>query len=766
MFGSPVKPVAIAASATGGAQPSSERDRHDSVSRTRIEEWVASQSEDSSHDRGTAVAASRSSSSRAPTTGNEHPQEHRSSSMPRSDGAFNPYHSRPDSSAFQRKISAQSNDSIRTDSWQSSLAPNFVTGSMADHEAVLPGVDRNLPVSSSLIDFVVVLSRLTNTVAMLTDVICPTSALIGGSSNSGSGGLNNSAASSPTPVALVSGRVRSVSVSSVGDETEVDDVQWHKSMDVAATACAMYHHVFMSALDMLSECATLYADNMLCADLCGIPEGIAAHLIGQSLLDHIKAQREAGLLWGCRHHDASQRCSSSRAASPTPDATAESAAGRAHIRYSSVPCSAQCATGGLGGGLPGIEPIAAEMCTRVNNVMSLLSAYPLLQSIMLGQVCQKWQLPGRDSGLPFTPSLALGPAVTGKTDKRCNDVCAHLGQVLDGMIYIIAYRINQFAAPCLQELLSLHLPASYSLGEHLQPLDLYLSRHLSKIKLALYEECFQSLLLVLWKMTVQNIHKVFADWQTEKKKVRLDDRACFLLRVTAHFMQFFHSCKAGLDMELVSNVARPLLQLLDVFTMPTGSLASLHQRLSHRQPDTAADQNGMNIPPGLVTALYSDLHAKKKCFSGGQLSQRLAARCGQFGLSGALQSRQRLAQHLLSFGVIRPVDDSQSGPSTRMPAFHDSNSALYRFTESEESSSDTQVGHLLSSLQVHCLDSSRLDDSAASTSRDASSSSLRTASSSSTSIAIDSVVNALRNRCSYDRTAKAYLSRSGLAAAP
>lgn len=640
-----------------------------------------------------------------------------------------------DRASVERKISAQSNDSARTSRFSfSERSAMFSTGAAGPDRA---SSEKMLPVSSSLVDLVVVMSRLTNSIASLTAVICPPLSGHSAATTPMSTGSGFNLGGSDSPQLLA--------------EASTNSVRWQKTMDVAATVAQMQRQVFEESLGMMSECAILYVDNMLCADLCGLPEGVADCLIGSELLDHVKSRHQLGLLWGCRHHQVAERCSNSRPSSPSS----------ATVKSRDVRCSPRCTAGN--GDAPSIEPIAAEMCTRVNNVVSLLSSYPLLHACMLERVCQTSQYPGRDSGLPFSPIGGVDPVCDSMAESHCNKVCAHIGKVLDALLYIMAHRINQVAAPCLHELLALRLPASYSLAEQLLPLTQYLSRHLSQLKACLYEESFRSLLAVLWKMIVQNLQKAQLKLlQVSKKKVRIEDEARFLLRVVAHFMQFFHCGGDGMEMEVISSVSRRLVHHLNVVAMPTTNLTSLHQRL-HERLQYSSVQAGVDVQPGLVQALRNDLHALRKCFSGRDLCDWLAARCSQFGLSSSQQSILRIAQTLLSLGVIRVLDESQND-GTPLPAaaaaasrettpvFVDNGSLLYRFVDSEDCNADSPAGQLLCSLELDRLEASQLQDSTSLPEQTAVPA---------RNTAVEGILAVLRSRSTYDRDAKAYLTRTG-----
>ena len=721
-FGSPVKKISSVTVPSAVHHPSPAFDK------SRTETWVASmsQSDDTDATPSPASTTHRPSANPAVTYAVENGSQSSLSSAtlpgsPDQDGHRVDNDGVNSLPAMERKISAQSNDSARTSRYSFSERSSFSpilhsidsAGLTSSHLPVMS--ERSILVSSSLIDLIVVQTRLANTIASLTNVICPLSVPVSQSSTT-------------------TGTRLSPDAESLGS-----DVHWHKGMDIPLTVQSMQKAVFEESLDMMSECAMLYADNMLCADLCGIPEGVAVCLIGQDLLEHIKSRQREGTLWGCRHHHVAERCSSH----PSSPSTSSDA--------NDVRCSAHCVANG---DIPAIEPIAAEMCTRVNNVVSLLSSYPLLHSYMLDRVCQPSSYPGRDSGLPFSPSSGVDPARDRLVENCSSKVCAHIGKVLDGMIYIMAHRVNLFAAPCLRELLSLDLPPSYSLAEHMQPLTKYLSRHLSKLKSCLYDASFRSLIVVLWKMIVQTLQQVHLEsMQSSNRKGRLEDRARFLLRVVPHFMEFFHCCGDGMAMDLVSSISRRLVHNLNVVSMPTGSLILLFKRLQ-RRAEVSSVQGSVDIQPALVQALRHDLHALRKCFTGRELCDWLTSRCGQFGISSSLHSKHRIAQSLLNLGFIRFVDQSRL-PESATPIFADSSSVLYRFVNSEECSTDSLAGQLLGSLEINRLEDSQLEQS-------------HSLSSSGSGVvpprnsALDCVITVLKSRSGYDRDARAHLARTGI----
>ena len=96
-------------------------------------------------------------------------------------------------------------------------------------------------------------------------------------------------------------------------------------------------------LDCLCSTVCAYADNMLCMDLCGTSSSTASRLAGPRLVEYLQTQRRSGLIWGCRHN------------------TKEN---RSCFEYMDKRTNFLCDRH---------EPITRDMCTRINNVMAILT---------------------------------------------------------------------------------------------------------------------------------------------------------------------------------------------------------------------------------------------------------------------------------------------------------------------------------------------------------------------------------------------------------
>ena len=96
-------------------------------------------------------------------------------------------------------------------------------------------------------------------------------------------------------------------------------------------------------LDCLCSTVCVYADNMLCMDLCGTSSSTASKLAGPRLVEYLQTQQRSGIIWGCRHN------------------TREN---RSCFEYMDKRTNLLCDRH---------EPITRDMCTRINNVMAILS---------------------------------------------------------------------------------------------------------------------------------------------------------------------------------------------------------------------------------------------------------------------------------------------------------------------------------------------------------------------------------------------------------
>ena len=96
-------------------------------------------------------------------------------------------------------------------------------------------------------------------------------------------------------------------------------------------------------LDCLCSTVCVYADNMLCMDLCGTSSSTASKLAGPRLVQYLQTQQRSGLIWGCRHNAKENRCC---------------------FEYMDKKTNLLCDRH---------EPITRDMCTRINNVMAILT---------------------------------------------------------------------------------------------------------------------------------------------------------------------------------------------------------------------------------------------------------------------------------------------------------------------------------------------------------------------------------------------------------
>ena len=591
------------------------------------------------------------------------------------------------------------------------------------------GRPKIIPVSSSLVEVMVLLARLTSFAATLTTVICPQE-------------LHGRARpAAPRRRLSQSGpsRDRSLSAplsSDQGETTSPADTasMWHVDMDVMATVCLMEKKLHGATLDAIGRIAMLYADNMLCADVCGVTDETAEDLVGRELLMHLKEQHEDGCLFGCRHVHMEQRCQGSP----------KSPVSRSGWRQTS--CSHSCHHQSD----DQFEPMTLEMCVRINNLAGLAALYPPLQCHLAKQLESSKVPADRDSGLPFSP-MDLYDDGEKRIDAGLERICQHIQAAHDGLVRTMAHRLSLFAGQCLGALVELHLP-EITLSEHMRPMTEYLVRHLGEIKASLYATSFVMMLRTLWTMLVQllqdNVCEESTDIAGKSGVDRLtESHAMFLLRVIGHLMQFFHSDIAGLSMDVVVETAQPLLNVLHLHTLSTSSLSTMHAQalLSLRN----GLQAQLDLPVETLCRVRRDLHALRKCFSGRQLFDWLSTHAGKLGINESRFSH--ICQSLLRSGIISPItvptgtDDgdqlTRSG-SYESRGFDETTSSLYRFTNLDECPDGDDVTCLVSRVELTNSTDSELAEGWRSCQQKMA----------------DSLLRILKGRMNDDKTARAYVA--------
>ncbi|KAK7477508.1 hypothetical protein BaRGS_00031272, partial [Batillaria attramentaria] len=115
-------------------------------------------------------------------------------------------------------------------------------------------------------------------------------------------------------------------------EPERDALAWRAALQ------SYEDKVYVNIVQVMCQGLKVYADNMLCLDLCAVPKDIARRVIGSMLVDHAIRQQRARRIWGCRHQlEGHENCFAF------------------HNRHATFLCDRY-------------EPITQKMCVRINNV--------------------------------------------------------------------------------------------------------------------------------------------------------------------------------------------------------------------------------------------------------------------------------------------------------------------------------------------------------------------------------------------------------------
>ncbi|XP_076460289.1 uncharacterized protein LOC143293368 [Babylonia areolata] len=477
----------------------------------------------------------------------------------------------------------------------------------------------------------------------------------------------------------------------------------------------------LNIVQALCEVIGVYADNMLCLDLCAVPKNIAKRVIGQSLVEHAIGQQQQHKVWGCRHQlQGLQTCTAfhNRKAAYLSD------------RY---------------------EPITQKMCVRINNVM-------VCQSFL--DWCDKQTqaahlhcphcghaphdipdgMDGPDEGRarsdpsaqcsdPHAPTGGAGDCRgshpgcgngRGLKQQWLGQTATHLMAVWTALCRLLAFRINLFLHDGLTLLLTLKAP-DVSIATCLSPLTVFLRSHLDALSSWLYRRSFRRVIDFLWIFIVQDIEEEVGRLFLEKGS-KLSPH--LLLQTLMHLMKFMNNSEKGITRELLLSQAEGVMTKLQLWTLSSLQLMALYQNLMDRY--TAGDgtprggqgeDGGGGTRPGVpLTALHRlhhDLQDRQKCFSGAQLTlwirhhPHLLLPPDQLSLSRDLASLTKeraltIAQHLLDTQVIVDLEtwnsvhsDTSSIVEQQYPevslldSLHSSQTSIGYHDDSDDSSTPT-----------------------------------------------------------------------------
>ncbi|CAH1257972.1 Hypp1933 [Branchiostoma lanceolatum] len=494
---------------------------------------------------------------------------------------------------------------------------NFSTATDSDSRE---GKIKVFPLSASYVDTICMIRRAAEFVETLCKVLCPDESVL-------------------------------VTISEV--ETDAEEVIGHQEEveDAHNLVTDIKYGLYQKLLQVFSTVLCLYGDNLLCLDLCATPDSVAKELLGSMMVQHLMGEKENFATWGCRHMlNGKSSC----------------------FQYISKQANYLCDS---------FEPVTEEMCVRINNIHALLDVLPKVDELLhkaVGSIsckdsrCQDAVnedyvvvdlcTPGTPPTSPWTDSDRDGTGHSSSTPhpsptrqvnngqrsagdgspgqraperkssgKRGNRsayvpyravvVCHirwHLHRVRNGLIRLLAYKINQFFHQALSLLLSLPL-YGYTIQQRLQPLAEFLSNHFQAFSDWLYSECVPKLQKSIWELIVKDFEQEAAKLKHQNNSAA---KAKTLLQAVAFLVQFVHAEGQGLDLENLMAPAEGVLRELEWYTVPTRQLISQYKRLAAEDlvPSRRLSTQSVSLPSlEVMYWMRHEMHSVRKCFSGKQM---------------------------------------------------------------------------------------------------------------------------------------------------
>ncbi|CAI8010058.1 hypothetical protein GBAR_LOCUS6673 [Geodia barretti] len=191
-------------------------------------------------------------------------------------------------------------------------------------------------------------------------------------------------------------------------------------------------------------------------------------------------------------------------------------------------------------------------------------------------------------------------------------------------VYLVSgVQMNTFFKPALSLLLELNL-GDTGIERRLHPLITFLTRHRAALRKYIYPECFATLMNYLWSYILQDLEEEAIKLRDSKKPVT--SKAQMLLQALSHLMEFVHDKGGGVPLHILTPTCEYLLALLDVMTRSTDQLITIFNKLS--APKFAMSRLDLSrtpvqLDPGVIHTLHSQLHTFKKCFSGKEFVEQL-----------------------------------------------------------------------------------------------------------------------------------------------
>ncbi|OWF55100.1 uncharacterized protein LOC110465006 [Mizuhopecten yessoensis] len=492
---------------------------------------------------------------------------------------------------------------ISCDSVEDSVTPANSVSSPISPSSPTPKVMSMLPLSSSVVDLIVMLQRLVEFSSTISQTFCH-------STVKGQTSVNEDSI---------------LSLESCSDE-------FYLTTKMSDARQKLYDNIFEGLCNTLC----VYADNMLCLDLCGTTVSVARRLVGPQLVSYLQTQQTGGLIWGCRHDtNRVKDC----------------------FMYVNKKAELLCDR---------YEPITKDMCTRINN-MAAVSDYLDSYHGKLGKafdVYNDWRLkhksytPTSDhnsydkteyevvTGFSYNPEsdrqfvMETASQITSTTtsSRSCHSVIVqsltrpchdHLMAVLRALSRIMAYRINLFVCDALHVLLGLKHPDD-PIHVCLQPLTQFLQNYFDSLQAWLYPDCFRRVTECIWIFIVQ-------DFEEELSRLMLGDgngetNGRTLIQALSHLLTFITHQDKDIRKDLLLSQAEDVMFKLQLFTESTPQLMRLHNALKEHNVWTDTTST-CTIDGALQATLHKmrrELQMYSKCFSGKQLTDWIMANPGPF----------------------------------------------------------------------------------------------------------------------------------------
>ncbi|XP_035672606.1 uncharacterized protein LOC118413362 isoform X1 [Branchiostoma floridae] len=481
------------------------------------------------------------------------------------------------------------------------------------------------PLSASYVDITCMIRRAAEFVETLCKVLCPDESVL-------------------VPISEV--------------ETDAEEVigQQEGLEDAHSLVTDIRYGLYQKLLQVFSSVLCLYGDNLLCLDLCATPDNVARELLGTMMVQHLMGEKENYATWGCRHmlnnmsscfqyisKQASYLCDSFEPVTeemcvrinnihalldvlPKVDELLHRAVG-------SISCKDSRCQDAVNE-----DYVVVDLCTpgtpstspwtdsdRDGTGHSSTTPHPSpTRQVSNGQRSAGERSPGDGTPgqrAPDRKSSGKRGNRSAYVPYRATVVCHvrwHLHRVRNGLIRLLAYKINLFFHQALSLLLSLPL-YGYTIQQRLQPLAEFLTNHFQAFSDWLYTDCVPKLQKSIWELIVK-------DFEEEASKLKHQNntaaKAKTLLQAVAFLVQFVHAEGQGLDLEDLMAPAEGVLSELEWYTVPTRQLISQYKRLAAQDfvPSRRLSAQNVRLPSlEVMSWMRHEMHSVRKCFSGRQM---------------------------------------------------------------------------------------------------------------------------------------------------